>query len=217
MQADTMAALLEHLDMAPAVIIGGSGGSRISMLAAAATAVAASALAVWWIWRVPFGLMSLAVRCCAGSFEAAWTGGMEAVVELAEWAEVLEAQPGQPRALPRAGPGRVHRDDGSLDGRVLPRRGRGGARHEHGGGPRLRPPDARVPQRRLRHPPHEGDLGRIARRPCRTPAWWNRRGATANGPNGRRSASAGTTDRLFVRWPLLIPQIQEWADGVLVR
>ncbi len=34
MQADTLAALLEHLDMTPAVIAGGSGGSRISMLTA---------------------------------------------------------------------------------------------------------------------------------------------------------------------------------------
>src|SRR6059058_2822403 len=29
MQADTLAALIEHLDMAPAVISGGSGGSRV--------------------------------------------------------------------------------------------------------------------------------------------------------------------------------------------
>src|SRR5579864_8518822 len=34
MQADTLAALLTQLDMAPAVIIGGSGGSRVSMLTA---------------------------------------------------------------------------------------------------------------------------------------------------------------------------------------
>ena len=35
MQADTLAGLLTELDMAPAVIIGGSGGSRVSLLTAA--------------------------------------------------------------------------------------------------------------------------------------------------------------------------------------
>src|SRR5918996_3245942 len=35
MQADTLAALLEHLDMTPAVVAGGSAGSRMSLLAAA--------------------------------------------------------------------------------------------------------------------------------------------------------------------------------------
>ena len=35
MQADTLAALLRHLDMAPAVISGGSGGARVSLLTAA--------------------------------------------------------------------------------------------------------------------------------------------------------------------------------------
>src|SRR5215469_10808096 len=32
MQADTLAALLSHLDMTPAVIAGGSGGARVSLL-----------------------------------------------------------------------------------------------------------------------------------------------------------------------------------------
>ena len=32
MQADVLAGLLRHLDMAPAVIAGGSGGSRVSLL-----------------------------------------------------------------------------------------------------------------------------------------------------------------------------------------
>src|SRR5207245_6704974 len=35
MQADVLAGLLERLDMAPAVIAGGSGGSRVSLLTAA--------------------------------------------------------------------------------------------------------------------------------------------------------------------------------------
>src|SRR3954464_4953151 len=35
MQADALAGLLRHLDLAPAVIAGGSGGSRVSLLTAA--------------------------------------------------------------------------------------------------------------------------------------------------------------------------------------
>src|SRR3954449_10394942 len=35
MQADTLAELLRQLDLAPAVIAGGSGGSRVSLLTAA--------------------------------------------------------------------------------------------------------------------------------------------------------------------------------------
>src|SRR5581483_387758 len=35
MQADTLAALLRHLQMTPAVVAGGSGGSRVSILTAA--------------------------------------------------------------------------------------------------------------------------------------------------------------------------------------
>src|SRR3954471_5880754 len=48
MQADALAALLEQLDMAPAVIAGGSGGSRVSLLTAARHRDVASGLALWW-------------------------------------------------------------------------------------------------------------------------------------------------------------------------
>src|SRR5262245_1351733 len=59
MQADALAALLAHLDMTPAVIAGGSGGSRVSMLTAARHRDAAAGLAIWWITGGVMGLMSL--------------------------------------------------------------------------------------------------------------------------------------------------------------
>jgi pimeloyl-ACP methyl ester carboxylesterase len=90
MQADHLAGLLRALDMAPAVIVGGSGGARVSLLAAARHPEAASKLAMWWISGGTFGLLTLAVVYCGESIRAAWQGGMEAVVELPEWAEVLE-------------------------------------------------------------------------------------------------------------------------------
>jgi pimeloyl-ACP methyl ester carboxylesterase len=94
MQADTLAALLKKLGMAPAVIAGGSGGSRVSLLTAARHPEVARALAVWWISGGPYGLLTLATHYCGASIAAAWRSGMEAVSALPEWAEVLERNPG---------------------------------------------------------------------------------------------------------------------------
>jgi pimeloyl-ACP methyl ester carboxylesterase len=94
LQADTLAGLLRHLDLAPAVLVGWSGGARVSLLTAANHPDVAAGLAVLWVSGGVFGLMSLATHYCAGSIQAAWVGGMEAVVELPEWAEVLERNPG---------------------------------------------------------------------------------------------------------------------------
>ncbi len=93
MQADTLAALLQHLDMVPAVITGGSGGSRVSLLTAARHPEVARALAVWWISGGPYGLLTLATHYCGDSIAAAWREGMGAVADLPEWAEVLERNP----------------------------------------------------------------------------------------------------------------------------
>jgi pimeloyl-ACP methyl ester carboxylesterase len=93
MQADKLAGLLGALDMAPAVIVGGSGGARVSLLAAARHPEVGSRLALWWISGGIFGLMTLGIVYCGESIRAAWQGGMESVVELPEWAEVLERNP----------------------------------------------------------------------------------------------------------------------------
>jgi pimeloyl-ACP methyl ester carboxylesterase len=93
MQADRLAGLLEHLGMAPAVIVGGSGGARVSLLTAARHPEVAARLAMWWISGGVFGLMTLGMVYCGESIRVAWEEGMEAVVELPEWAEVLERNP----------------------------------------------------------------------------------------------------------------------------
>src|SRR6202008_3977140 len=59
MQADYLASLLQHLDMGPAVVMGGSGGARVSLLAVANHPEIASGLAVLWISGGVFGLMTL--------------------------------------------------------------------------------------------------------------------------------------------------------------
>jgi pimeloyl-ACP methyl ester carboxylesterase len=94
LQADTLAALIRQLDLGPAVIAGGSGGSRVSLLTVARNPDIASALAMWWISGGVFGLMALGWYYCGGSIDAAWKYGMKRVVELPEWQEVLERNPG---------------------------------------------------------------------------------------------------------------------------
>lgn len=93
MQADHLAGLLRHLDLAPAVIVGGSGGARVSLLTAAHHPGVTSALAMLWISGGIYGLLLLATHYCGESIRAAWQDGMEAVAELPEWAEVLERNP----------------------------------------------------------------------------------------------------------------------------
>ena len=65
MQADSLAGLLRALDMAPAVIVGGSGGARVSLLTAARHPDAAAKLAMLWISGGVYGLMLLATHYCA--------------------------------------------------------------------------------------------------------------------------------------------------------
>jgi pimeloyl-ACP methyl ester carboxylesterase len=93
MQADVLAGLLRQLDLAPAVIAGGSGGARVSLLTAARHRDVASGLAMWWISGGVFGLMTLGVHYCGGSLKAAWNGTMANVAALPEWAEVIERNP----------------------------------------------------------------------------------------------------------------------------
>jgi pimeloyl-ACP methyl ester carboxylesterase len=93
MQADALAGLLRALDVGPTIIIGGSGGSRVSLLAAARHSEVAAKLAMWWISGGTFGLLTLAMVYCGEPFRAAYSDGMEAVADLPEWAEVIERNP----------------------------------------------------------------------------------------------------------------------------
>jgi pimeloyl-ACP methyl ester carboxylesterase len=93
MQADTLAALLRHLDLGPAVISGGSGGARVSLLTASRHPDVAAGLAVWWISGGAFGLMSLGMHYCGQNLLKAWQDGMDAVAALPEWDEVISRNP----------------------------------------------------------------------------------------------------------------------------
>jgi pimeloyl-ACP methyl ester carboxylesterase len=104
MQADALAALASHLDLTPAVIIGGSGGARVSLLAAARHPNISSGLAVWWISGGAFGLLSVGTGYCAEPIRVAWNGGMPAVVDLpgnvqANWQEQMAGNPANRQKL----------------------------------------------------------------------------------------------------------------------
>ena len=73
-QADALGALLRHLDLGPAVIAGGSGGARVSLLTAARNPDVTAGLAMWWISGGVPGLIQLANYYCMPSADAAWRG-----------------------------------------------------------------------------------------------------------------------------------------------
>ncbi len=93
MQADALGGLLAQLGLGPTIIVGGSGGARVSMLAAARHPDVAAGLAILWISGGVYGLLTLAMVYGGESFRAAWTIGMEAVADLAEWQDVIERNP----------------------------------------------------------------------------------------------------------------------------
>jgi len=212
MQADALAGLLTHLDLAPAVIAGGSGGSRVSLLTAVRHPEVAAGVALWWISGGPYGLISLGYHYCRGSILAAWNGGMEAVVALDEWQEVLERNPSNrdrflsqdPRRFRAAMedwmvaycpcgdelvPGLPDADARGLDRPVLVfRSGASDPNHTRETSERVA---ALLPRAQLVEPPW-GDTEWI-----------------------ERQATHAAGEGLFVRWPLLAAPLLQWAGEVL--
>ncbi|MGP0032445.1 MAG: alpha/beta fold hydrolase [Acidimicrobiales bacterium] len=211
MQADALAALLPRLGMAPAVITGGSGGARVSLLTAARHPEVARALAVWWISGGPYGLLTLATHYCGDSLAAAWRDGMEAVAALPEWAEVLERNPDNRAKLLAQDPGTFigtleqwmlaycPRPDQLVPGLTdaeaqamhLPalvfRSGESDPHHTRATSERL---SQLLPGAQLTEPPW-GDRE------------WN-----------ERMEAAGTGVGIFSRWPLLAPQLIAWGGTI---
>jgi 2-hydroxy-6-oxonona-2,4-dienedioate hydrolase len=93
MHADDLAALLNALDLAPAVLVGGSAGSRLSLVTAIRHPEVTRKLAIWWMSGGVFGTMYLAMNYILPVIAAALVDGMEAVVELPMWADTLAANP----------------------------------------------------------------------------------------------------------------------------
>ena len=94
LNADTLAGLLKKLDMAPALVIGGSAGSRVSLIAAHRHPDVVRKLALVWITGDAIGLSGLVGVYCGGLYVAAKSGGMAAVAEDPGLAEPIARNPG---------------------------------------------------------------------------------------------------------------------------
>ena len=105
-QAEKLAGLIRHLDLGPAVIAGGSGGARVSMLAASRNPDLCTHLAVWWISGDPIGLMQLATYYCGEAAILASKGGMEAVMGATSWAEHFAKNPASKEKIRNMDPAR---------------------------------------------------------------------------------------------------------------
>jgi pimeloyl-ACP methyl ester carboxylesterase len=214
MQADVLAQLLRQLDLTGAVIAGGSGGARVSLLTAATHRDVASGLAAWWISGGIFGLMALGVHYCSGSLKAAWNGTMEDVADLPEWAENSKLNPRnrelflkQDRAEFMATmerwmgaycpspdqpvPGLTLAQAAEFDlPTIVFRSGASDYNHTRAASEHLA---AVLPNARLVEPPW-GDTE------------WNDRSS---------ARPTGGGEGLFVGWPALAPILQDWADETL--
>ena len=93
MRAETLGTLLKELDLGPVVIAGGSGGARDSALTAALYPELTDRLILWHIVGGIFSTMNLAAYYVLPSIGAARHGGIQAVIELPEWAALIEANP----------------------------------------------------------------------------------------------------------------------------
>lgn len=214
MQADALADLLRQLGMIPAVIAGGSGGARVSLLTASRHRDVAAGLAVWWISGGVFGLMVLGVHYCSGSLKAAWNGTMADVAALPEWAEVIERNPANRELFLREDraeflatmerwmaaycpcgdqlvPGLPDADARALDIPALVfRSGASDYNHTRATSENLA---KLLPNARLVEPPWGDDE-------------WNERSAARPGGHG---------EGLFTGWPALAPILQDWATETL--
>ena len=210
MQAEALAGLIRALDLGPTVIAGGSGGSRVSMLAAARDPEICSHLALWWISGDPIGLMQLATYYCGEAGTLASVGGMEAVMNATSWAENFQKSP-QAKEFIRAMdpdqfiavmqkwasayvpsdispvPGMKPRDFARLTMPVLVfRSGRSDLSHTR---PTSEWVHRLIPQSKIVDPPWNDD------------EWNYRSGQTAGGKDGHT---------LFRSWPKLVPIILDF-------
>lgn len=91
--ADMLAGLLRALDMGPALLVGGSGGARETLLTAIRHPDVVERAFVLWLSGGAVGIATLPSFYCADALIAATHGGMAEVVDLPGWQEPLTRNP----------------------------------------------------------------------------------------------------------------------------
>jgi 2-hydroxy-6-oxonona-2,4-dienedioate hydrolase len=91
LHAETLVGLTAALGLERFALVGGSAGSRISLMAAARMPERVSKLFIWWVSGGAISLAQLANYYCADAAAAATRGGMEAV--LAGFADQIARNP----------------------------------------------------------------------------------------------------------------------------
>jgi len=91
---DALAGLLKALDFGPTLLVGGSSGSRQSVLMALRYPRQVKGVFVFWMSGGPIGLSVASLHYCGASAIAAAQGGMEKVAALPIFDEPLSRNPG---------------------------------------------------------------------------------------------------------------------------
>ena len=103
MRATVLAELLGALELSPCVIAGGSGGARDSILTAILHPEVVSKLAVWNVSGGVFGTLNLAAFYALPNLTAVRLGGIEKLIALPEWQQLIAANPRNERILREIG------------------------------------------------------------------------------------------------------------------
>jgi pimeloyl-ACP methyl ester carboxylesterase len=210
MHADVLAGLLRTLKLSPALVIGGSAGSRVSLLTAIRHPDVVERLFLLWISGGAVGLSALAYYYCHDSCAAAVTSGMAAVAELPGWKEQISRNPAARDSLLRQDPANFVRVMKKWAEAYFPR--------ENSPVPGSLPAQLatlKMPVMVLRsglsdiHHPRETSEALHAMIPGSSiaePPWGDREWID-------RGLAAARGEGLFARWPLLAPQILQFAGA----
>lgn len=93
MNAEALVGLVRALGLKDVRLVGGSAGSRISLMAGIRMPENVRKIAVWWLSGGAIGLAGLAWFYCGDQVAAASKGGMAEVVKLPSWADQIARNP----------------------------------------------------------------------------------------------------------------------------
>lgn len=214
MNADALAGLMRSLNVGPVIAIGGSAGARVSMIAASRHPDIIGGLFIAWISGGFFGLTSLTHVYYFEAYLAAAIGGMTAVAELAEWKQLIVRTPQNRNILLRQDPAAFMQKMIDWGKSFLPR--------DESPVPDQTPSDLqamRMPVMILRSaasdPSHprattEAVHALIPRSQLAEPPWSDREFLD-------RMSGLARGEGIFQNWPMLAPQILDFADTAAGR